>query len=81
IDIREPAEIAASPLPADRARQIPMARLLHGSPAFQPEGKTLLVCASGRRSIAATQELRAKGLRDIYSLRGGVAKLARGVTA
>jgi molybdopterin/thiamine biosynthesis adenylyltransferase/molybdopterin synthase catalytic subunit/rhodanese-related sulfurtransferase len=81
IDIREPAEIAESPLPAEQARQIPMARLLHGTPAFEPQGKTLLVCASGRRSIAATQELRAKGLEDVYSLRGGVAKLTRGVTA
>ena len=58
-----------------------MAQLLHGTPAFEPEGKTLLVCASGRRSLAAAQELRAKGLKDIYSLRGGLAKLAQGVTA
>lgn len=81
IDIREPAEIAENPLPTEQARQIPMARLLHGTPAFEPQGKTLLVCASGRRSIAATQELRAKGLKDVYSLRGGVTKLMRGVTA
>ena len=81
IDIREPAEIAESPLPTNRARQIPMARLLHGTLVFQPEGKTLLVCATGRRSVAATQELRAKGLKDVYSLRGGVTKLTRGVTA
>jgi adenylyltransferase/sulfurtransferase len=81
IDIREPAEISASPLATEQARRIPMARLLHGVPAFEPEGKTLLVCASGRRSIAATQELRVKGLKDVYSLRGGVAKLMRGVTA
>ena len=81
IDIREPAEIAESPLAIERSSQIPMARLLHGTPAFEPEGKTLLVCASGRRSIAATRELRAKGLKDVYSLRGGVAKLTRGVTA
>ena len=81
IDIREPREIAASPTPTDHARQVPMAELLHGTPAFKPEGKTLLVCASGRRSLAAAQELRAKGLKDIYSLRGGLAKLAQGVTA
>ena len=81
IDIREPREIAASPTPTDHARQVPMAQLLHGTPAFEPEGKTLLVCASGRRSLAAAQELRAKGLKDIYSLRGGLAKLAQGVTA
>ena len=81
IDIREPQEIIEIPTPTEHARHIPMARLLHGTPAFKPEGRTLLVCASGRRSLAATQELRAKGLREIYSLRGGVTKLNRGVTA
>jgi rhodanese-related sulfurtransferase len=49
-----------------------MAELLHGQPPFAPTSKTLLVCASGRRSLAATQELRERGLADIYSLRGGV---------
>ena len=81
IDIREPQEIVEIPTPTEYARHIPMARLLHGTPAFKPEGRTLLVCASGRRSLAATQELRAKGLKEIYSLRGGVTKLNRGVTA
>jgi sulfur-carrier protein adenylyltransferase/sulfurtransferase len=81
IDIREPQEIVAMPTPTEHASHIPMAQLLHGTPPFKPESKTLLVCASGRRSLAATQELRAKGLKDIYSLRGGVTKLNRGVTA
>ena len=34
-----------------------------------PAGKCLLVCASGRRSLAAAQELRSRGLKSIYSLR------------
>ena len=79
VDIREPQEIAEVPTPTEHASHIPMAQLLHGTPPFKPEGKTLLVCASGRRSLAATQELRAKGLADVYSLRGGVKKLGRGV--
>ena len=79
VDIREPQEIAEVPTPSQHASHIPMAQLLHGTPPFKPEGKTLLVCASGRRSLAATQELRAKGLADVYSLRGGVKKLNRGV--
>ena len=49
-----------------------MAQLLHGQPPFKPTRKTVLVCASGRRSLAATQELRERGIADIYSLRGGV---------
>jgi molybdopterin/thiamine biosynthesis adenylyltransferase/molybdopterin synthase catalytic subunit/rhodanese-related sulfurtransferase len=81
IDIREPQEIAAVPTPTRNARHIPMAQLLHGNPAFTPNGKTLLVCASGRRSLAATQELRSRGLNAVYSLRGGVTKLNRRITA
>jgi adenylyltransferase/sulfurtransferase len=79
VDIREPWEIAEVPTPTDHARHIPMAQLLHGMPALDPNGKTLLVCASGRRSLAATQELRERGATEVYSLRGGVKKLNRGV--
>ena len=81
VDIREPNEIAEVPTPTQHARHIPMAQLLHGNPAFTPAGKTLLVCASGRRSLAATQELRSRGLNAVYSLRGGVTKLNRRVPA
>jgi molybdopterin/thiamine biosynthesis adenylyltransferase/molybdopterin synthase catalytic subunit/rhodanese-related sulfurtransferase len=77
IDIREPQELEEIPTPTRNARHIPMAQLLHGNPAFTPNGKTLLVCASGRRSLAATQELRSRGAKAIYSLRGGVTKLNR----
>jgi adenylyltransferase/sulfurtransferase len=81
IDIREPQEVAEIPTPTEHARLIPMAQLLHGAPTVKPERKTLLVCASGRRSLAATEELRKRGIKDVYSLRGGVTKLNRGVTA
>jgi molybdopterin/thiamine biosynthesis adenylyltransferase/molybdopterin synthase catalytic subunit/rhodanese-related sulfurtransferase len=81
VDIREPSEIAEVPTPTQNARHIPMAQLLHGTPAFTPTGKTLLVCASGRRSLAATEELRSRGLNAVYSLRGGVTKLNRRVPA
>jgi adenylyltransferase/sulfurtransferase len=72
IDIREPQEVAEIPTPS--AKHIPMAQLLHE--AQPPKGKTLLVCASGRRSLAAAQELRARGLEQIYSLRGGIKALS-----
>jgi sulfur-carrier protein adenylyltransferase/sulfurtransferase len=81
VDIREPSEIAEVPTPTQNSRHIPMAQLLHGTPAFTPTDKTLLVCASGRRSLAATQELRSRGLNAVYSLRGGVTKLNRRVPA
>ena len=81
VDIREPEEIEEVPTPARNARHIPMAQLLHGRPAFKPTGKTLLVCASGRRSLAATQELRSRGLGEVYSLPGGISKLSRYIPA
>jgi molybdopterin/thiamine biosynthesis adenylyltransferase/rhodanese-related sulfurtransferase len=72
VDIREPHELQEIPTPSSHSRNVPMAQLLHGQPPFTPTRKTVLVCASGRRSLAATQELRDRGLANIYSLRGGV---------
>jgi sulfur-carrier protein adenylyltransferase/sulfurtransferase len=81
VDIREPHELAKLPTPAKRARHIMMAELLHGKPELTPSGKSLLVCASGRRSLAAAQELRSRGVNSVYSLRGGIAKLNQRVKA
>ena len=81
VDIREPHELAKTPTPAQNARHLPMAALLHGNPPFEPEGKTLLVCATGRRSLAATQELRSRGITSVTSLRGGLAILNQRVPA
>jgi sulfur-carrier protein adenylyltransferase/sulfurtransferase len=77
IDIREPRELEETPAPSGSARHLPMAQLLHGNPALASGGKYLLVCASGRRSLAAAEELRTRGFDEVYSLRGGVAGLAR----
>jgi len=77
IDIREARELAETPTPSAKARHIPMAELLHGSQPLATTGKHLLLCASGRRSLAATEELRSRGQNNVYSLRGGVAALAR----
>jgi adenylyltransferase/sulfurtransferase len=77
IDIREARELIDMPTPSGNARHIPMAELLHGDTKLAPSGKYLLVCASGRRSFAAAEELRSRGLTNIYSLRGGVTALAR----
>ena len=72
VDIREPHELREIPTPSAHARSLPMAELLHGQRSFEPARKTVLVCATGRRSLAATQELREKGITDVYSLRGGI---------
>lgn len=75
IDIRDAREVAAMPMPSAHARHTPMGELLHGT-VLAPSGRYLLVCASGRRSLAAAQELRSKGVASVYSLRGGVAALS-----
>jgi adenylyltransferase/sulfurtransferase len=76
IDIREPRELAEMPTPTANGQHIPMAELLHGDKGLSASGKHLLICASGRRSLAATEELRSRGQPNVYSLRGGVAALA-----
>jgi adenylyltransferase/sulfurtransferase len=80
VDIREPYEVAQAPTPCSSARHLPVAQLLHGHTAMPPAGRYLLVCASGKRSLAAAQELRARGCAEVFSLRGGIAAL-KGVSA
>jgi len=77
IDIREARELVEQPTPTGNGRHIPMAELLHGGHELAPAGKYLLICASGRRSLAAAEELRSRGQQHVYSLKGGVAGLAR----
>jgi molybdopterin/thiamine biosynthesis adenylyltransferase/molybdopterin synthase catalytic subunit/rhodanese-related sulfurtransferase len=77
VDIREPRELVEMPTPTGNGRHIPMADLLHGGKPLPASGKHLLICASGRRSLAAAEELRARGQTNMYSLRGGVTGLAR----
>jgi len=75
VDIREPDELARVATPCRAARHLPVAQLLHGTAALSPTGKYLLVCASGKRSLAAARELRARGYAAAFSLRGGIAAL------
>ncbi|HEV2441348.1 MAG TPA: ThiF family adenylyltransferase [Steroidobacteraceae bacterium] len=77
VDIREPNEVAQAATPCSSARHLPVAQLLHGHTVMPPAGRYLLVCASGRRSLAAAQELRARGYAGVFSLRGGIAALER----
>jgi rhodanese-related sulfurtransferase len=52
-----------------------MRTLLYGEPDLDVNGKYLLVCAVGQRSLAAAQELRARGIRAAFSQAGGVSAL------
>jgi sulfur-carrier protein adenylyltransferase/sulfurtransferase len=71
IDIRTEEEFAVRPTPA---RHIPMQNLLAEPDLIEAGSTVLLVCASGKRSLAAAQELRRRGIAA-RSLKGGLQKL------
>jgi len=70
IDIRTADEFAQRP---SAARHVPMPLLL-ADPGLLPAGQSLLVCASGKRSLAAARELRQRGFA-VRSLAGGLQSL------
>jgi len=71
IDIRTPEEFAARPT---AARHIAMSVLLADVSVLSPGRDFLLVCASGKRSLAAARELRKRGFA-VHSLAGGLQAL------
>jgi len=80
IDIRDAHELDSAPLPHAGITHIPMQELLEGR-NLPAEGRYLLVCARGGRSLNTTRALREKGLQQTYSLRGGAERLRRPTTA
>jgi len=75
IDIRDAREIDSAPLPKSlkdkgNSLAIPMQELLEGR-NLPAEGRYLLVCSRGKRSLATCLALRERGLPEVYSLRGG----------
>jgi len=73
IDIRTAQEYAAAPT---GVRHIEMAALLAAPGVLSPGREVLLVCASGKRSLAAARKLRQLGFAA-RSLAGGLQKLER----
>ncbi len=73
IDIRSVEEVAARPV---AARHVPMPELLADPRLLAAGRQTLLVCASGKRSLATARALRKQGLA-VRSLAGGLQKLER----
>jgi sulfur-carrier protein adenylyltransferase/sulfurtransferase len=73
IDIRTAEEIATQPA---KARHIAMPTLLANPDLLSATGRYLLVCASGKRSLATARELRKRGLA-VHSLAGGLQHLSK----
>lgn len=79
IDLRESQEVAAVPLPAVVHRHWPMQALLtEGLNQLDENSRYLLVCSRGLRSRAAAEALREAGLREVYSLAGGLSAASPG---
>ncbi|HEX9773311.1 MAG TPA: molybdenum cofactor biosynthesis protein MoaE [Steroidobacteraceae bacterium] len=75
VDIREHWERDADP-PAGRIpNHLPLSEFLNGATGLPAEGRYLIVCAHGMRSLALAEQLRARGLAAVYSMRGGLAGL------
>jgi sulfur-carrier protein adenylyltransferase/sulfurtransferase len=75
VDIREPEEIADEPAPGTGIRLLPLQQLLRADDGLPRGERVLLLCATGRRSLAAAQTLHARGFTNVASLSGGVAAL------
>ena len=73
VDIREAWERATD----DPRRQIewhlPLSAFMQGATALPTDGRYLLVCAHGVRSLALAEHLRSLGYPEVYSLIGGLA--------
>lgn len=80
VDLRSEEEIALSPLTGVASLRIPAGEILAHA-AELGQSRVLLVCARGRRSLHAAEQLRAAGVAEVYSLAGGVAALAGNATA
>jgi len=73
VDIRETWERMHDPPGLQITTHLPLSALVNGYLEFPTEGRYLLVCAHGVRSLSVTEQLRAQGLTEVYSLRGGLA--------
>ncbi len=76
IDIRDADEIQREPLPiatlsVTRSLAIPRQEILNGR-NLPDDGRYLLICSRGIRSLATCRTLRERGIREVYSLSGGV---------
>ena len=75
VDIRETWERMHDPPGLQIPTHLPLSALANGYLQFPTEGRYLIVCAHGVRSRSVTEQLRAQGMADVYSLRGGLAAL------
>jgi adenylyltransferase/sulfurtransferase len=75
VDIREAWERAMDDPDEQIEWHAPLSAIVEGQAALSRDGRYLIVCAHGVRSLALTEHLRAQGYTSVYSLAGGLARL------
>jgi molybdopterin/thiamine biosynthesis adenylyltransferase/molybdopterin synthase catalytic subunit/rhodanese-related sulfurtransferase len=75
VDIREPWERRHDAPEALIQSHLPLSEIVNGRASFPAEGRYLVVCAHGVRSLALAEHLRAQGHAGVFSMRGGLAAL------
>ncbi|MEZ4332128.1 MAG: rhodanese-like domain-containing protein [Myxococcota bacterium] len=70
VDVREPHEFEGPLGRVPGSTCVPRSRL--AQTAFDPAEAWLVVCRSGRRSLAACEALRARGVANVANLAGGM---------
>jgi rhodanese-related sulfurtransferase len=75
VDIREHWERDGDPAAALIGRHVALSELMQGQVEWPGEGRWLVVCAHGVRSLALAERLREMGYAEVYSMRGGLAAL------
>jgi adenylyltransferase/sulfurtransferase len=75
VDVRETWELRTDRPGRDTGLHLPLSELLDGRRSFPADGRQLIVCAHGVRSLALAEHLREQGRADVYSLRGGIAAI------
>jgi adenylyltransferase/sulfurtransferase len=77
VDVRETWERAFD-RPDDQIElHLPLSAFVDGAVSLPADGRYLIVCAHGVRSLALTEHLRSQGYGTVYSLAGGLAALER----
>jgi adenylyltransferase/sulfurtransferase len=75
VDVREDWERDADDPDERIALHIPLSRFVQGDVEWPGQGRYLVVCAHGVRSLAVAERLRELGFDEVYSLRGGLAAI------
>ena len=70
IDVRQPGEYESHRIPG--AKLIPLPELNERLNEVETVKPTIVYCASGRRSLAASQMMAGQGFEDVYNLVGGI---------